>query len=339
MSVGLVFSLVLLWLALRGTDFSQIGSALAMTEPEYLPLLLAAIAAFFWYKTVRWRVLLTPVAMLDTRALFPVVVVGYASNILLPAQLGELARTYLAARKFRISAAPVLITIILERIFDFLTILIFVSAVLILEKNTPEELHTAAYVCGGIGIGALTVAIFHATKPKFLSRLFYRFTGLLPARLGKQLNTHFDLATGGLESLTDADRVFRICATSVIQWLIMAACIWLSIAALNLDVPASASFVVLAVVVVGMTIPSSPGFFGTIQFCFVLGLAPYGIDSGGAIAASVIFHGFMFATVALGGLVFLNKLGYTATELIRETEAGSAKRPPESGTRENLHCD
>lgn len=318
--IGIAISALFLWLALRDADLAQIADSLRLADWRYVPALLAVIAVFFWIKTVRWRVLLMPLATLRSTALFPVVVVGYASNILLPAQLGELVRTYLGARKFGLRAAPVLVTVILERVFDFLTILLFVGVILILEDGLPRQLTVAGYVCGGIGVGALFLAGLHAYRPTILSRIFFFITSMLPQSPRKLLNSQFELATQGLESLKDLRRLVEIATWSVAQWLVMGLCIWISIAALHLDVPVSAAYVVLAVLIVGMTVPSSPGFFGTIQLCFTLGLAPFGIDAGPAIATSVFFHATMFVSVAVAGILFVNRLGYSPKSLVHESE-------------------
>lgn len=319
--LGTSISIVFLWLALRQTDVGSIRAAISLADLSYVPLLLGAIVLFFWFKTVRWRTILSPIALVPISSLFPVVVVGYASNILLPAQLGELVRTYLACRKYRIAGGPVLVTVILERMFDFLTILLFVGLIIPFEENVPRELVLAGYVCGGIGVVMVALATLHARRPQTLGRVFGLATSILPLRVREPLDRQFELATHGLESLKDLRLLAAIAFTSIAQWVLMGFCTWFAIVALGIEVPMSAAYVVLAVVVVGMTIPSSPGFFGTIQLCFTIGLAPYGVDAGEAIAASVLFHGVMFVSVAVGGAVFLRRLGYSATDLYRQTQS------------------
>ena len=204
--------------------------------------------------------------------------------------------------------------------FDFLAILVFIGLLLPVAENIPGELVTAGYVCGAIGAVMLILAGLHIARPQVLTTVFYFFTGLLPEKIRAPLNRQFDLATKGLQSLRNLRLLIGISALSLLQWLLMGCCTWLAILALDIVVPVSAAFVVLAVIVVGMTIPSSPGFFGTIQLCFTIGLAPYGVDAGTAIAASLIFHVVMFVSVALGGAFFVRRMGYTATGLYRQSE-------------------
>ena len=319
--VGAAISVLFLWLAVRDTDIMSIRLSIADAKLTYIPFMLVSIVLFFGFKTARWGVLLSPIVAVRTTQLYPVVVVGYASNILLPAQLGELVRTYLACRKYRVSGGPVLVTVILERMFDFLTILLFVALIVPFERNVPEELVLAGYLCGGIGLVMVGLATLHALRPSVLGRVFGAMISILPRRFRAPLERQFDLATQGLASLRNLRSLTLISLTSIVQWLLMGICTWLAIVSLGIEVPVSAAYVVLAVVVAGMTIPSSPGFFGTIQLCFTIGLSPFGVNAAQAFAASIVFHGVMFVSVALGGLFFLHRLGYSAAHLYHETES------------------
>jgi hypothetical protein len=58
-----------------------------------------------------------------------------------------------------------------------------------------------------------------------------------------------------------------------------------------------------------LSLPSAPGFFGTVELCFVLGLKPYGIDAGQAFSAGIFYHVLAYVSVTGSGLFFLHRLG------------------------------
>jgi uncharacterized protein (TIRG00374 family) len=60
------------------------------------------------------------------RRLFPVVVIGYMGNNVYPARAGEVIRAYVLRRREGVSISASLATIIVERVFDGLVMLIFV---------------------------------------------------------------------------------------------------------------------------------------------------------------------------------------------------------------------
>ena len=55
--------------------------------------------------------------------LYPVVIIGYMSNNLLPARLGELVRSYYLAQREGVSGSSALATIAVERVYDGVTLL------------------------------------------------------------------------------------------------------------------------------------------------------------------------------------------------------------------------
>ena len=85
--------------------------------------------------------------------------------------------------------------------------------------------------------------------------------------------------------------------------------------ATGVEAPPSAAFVVLAFTIVGMTLPSSPGYLGTIQLCFILALKPYGISHSEAFAASIFFHMTAYVYALLFGLYYLAKSGYSLSQV------------------------
>ena len=81
------------------------------------------------FRTLRWQYLLAPVKSLEVRRLYPVVVVGYMANNILPVRLGEVVRAYYVGEREKVSKVAALATIAVERVFDGLTLLFFAAVV------------------------------------------------------------------------------------------------------------------------------------------------------------------------------------------------------------------
>ena len=91
---SVLISAFFLWLALRGQDLTQTARSLADAHYGYV---LPALALYFtgvWVRALRWRVLLSPMGRFPVSSLFPVVVIGYMANDVLPARMGEVVRVY-----------------------------------------------------------------------------------------------------------------------------------------------------------------------------------------------------------------------------------------------------
>jgi len=123
--LGILGTALFLGLFFWRTDLGDMADALA--DANYL-WFAPAIAVWFvsaWFRSLRWRYLLRPIADLPARTLYPVVVIGYMANNLLPARTGELVRAYIMGERHRLSLMATLGTISVERLFDGLVLLAF----------------------------------------------------------------------------------------------------------------------------------------------------------------------------------------------------------------------
>ena len=86
----------------------------------------------------------------------------------------------------------------------------------------------------------------------------------------------------------------------------------------GLHLPLHASLIVMGVTVLGVAIPSTPGFFGVVQFCFWVSLRIFGVEKADAFAASVYYHLSQYIPVTLVGLYYLSRLGLRFGDIARE---------------------
>ena len=301
--IGLALGGTFLWLALRHTDVREILSLLYGTEPVMAVPVVAALAGSYWVKAVRWAVLLHPVCRTRAAKVFPAVMIGYLGNTLLPAQLGEFARVGASRSSLDLKPVTLLATIVVERIFDLLIVsAIFVVAVGGTRGFSPQVDHIGL-VISTIAVAALAGAVFFLLFTSSVLRWLERLTFCLPTRVRTGLVSQARLAAEGLSALKHSRLVLRILLLSGVQWGLMAASVACAMRAAGLPAPVLAAGVVVAFTTVGMTLPSSPGLFGTIQLCFTLALEPFGVEPSSAVAASVFWHLLALGSVVVGGAV------------------------------------
>ena len=322
--VGLATSALFLWLALRDADFAAIASALGEARLLLALPFLVALFLFYWLKSMRWAALLSPVRPTSGAALFPIVMIGYAGTAILPMQLGEILRTYIASRRLPAPFSLVLSSIALERLFDLFSILAFLGVVLALGHSIPPALVTAGYVIATGTALAAAFALGLTFKTQQSLALVSRLSGWLPSRVQAFLLKQTESVAVGLSSLKEISLLVRIAVNSLVQWSLMGACIWLSLAALDIFLPPSAVVLVLVATIIGLSLPTSPGYVGSIQLAFVLPLAPFGVSASDAIAASFFYHVLAYVSVLLTGLGFAHRMGLTFGEVEAEARRESA---------------
>ncbi|MFQ5936839.1 MAG: lysylphosphatidylglycerol synthase transmembrane domain-containing protein [Acidiferrobacterales bacterium] len=301
---GIALGVFFLWFSLKDTDFAQIGQALARSQFVFALPLLAALVLFYYFKAVRIRMLLMPIRPIPVEGILPAMMIGFAANNLFPARLGELVRVYLLGRQHSLSKTSILATMVVERLFDLLAALGLLALVVIVAQ-VPIALVKPGYFVGGLELTLLLITIAMVMWTGMFVRAGRWVTSFLPRSPQSFLTRHIELGAAGTHALKQPQLLFGIATTSVIQSLLRAAAMYLAVLAVGIDVPISAAFVLLALNIAAITLPSAPGFFGTIQLCYVLALKPFGIDPSDAFAASIFYHVLDYIAVTVTGFYYL----------------------------------
>ncbi|MFQ6023710.1 MAG: lysylphosphatidylglycerol synthase transmembrane domain-containing protein [Acidiferrobacterales bacterium] len=319
---GIALSVFFLWLSLKDTDFARIGQALARSELVFALPLLAALALFYWFKALRIRMLLIPIRPIRIQGILPAMMIGFAANNLLPARLGEVVRVYLLGRQHNLSKTSILATMVIERLFDLLAALGLLALVVIVTQ-VPGTLIKPGYFVGGLELALLCITTVMIMWTAVFVRLCQWATSFLPSALQSIVTRHIELGAAGTHALKQPRLLLGIGATSVVQNLLKAAAMYLGVLALGIDVPLSAALVLVALSIAAMTLPGAPGFFGTIQLCYVLALKPYGIDPSDAFAASIFYHVLEYFAVTATGFYYLKDIGQDLGRIRKDVESSA----------------
>ncbi len=320
--LGIVVGASLLWLAMRTVDFEALGLALARARIAWAAPFLGLLVGFYALKAVRWGVLLRPIGRVPNRLLFRAVIIGYASNAILPAQLGDIVRAVVTSREMGLRLAPILTTLVVERALDLLVVVALLAVAALLLPDVP-----AALVYAGIAVTAGCVAVMLAlhsygrNEARWISVL-RRCSAWMPAGLRDRFLAQTRAGADGARALAATGPFALVTALSVAKWLLIAGCNLVSLVALNIDVPPTAAVLVLACTVLALLLPSAPGYVGSIQVAYVLALAPFGVSAGDAVAASLFFHVFAYGFVVLAGWLYLHAGGYRLADFRARIDRG-----------------
>src|SRR5207248_11281752 len=162
--VGLSLTIVFLVLALQRVDLAAFGDELR--HLNYIWLIPSGACTLLGYglRTVRWRVILSGAARAPLRTLFPVLIMGFATNNLLPGRLGEFWRAYLLARKRNVRKTLALASVVVERVFDGLT-LIALLAIVSINIQLPGWSREIELIAGAIFLAATLGLIVLLWRP------------------------------------------------------------------------------------------------------------------------------------------------------------------------------
>lgn len=313
--IGLGCSALFLWLAARDVNGSELLAILLQTNLLWLVPFIAALWGFCWLKSVRWAHLLTPAKTTAARELIGPVIIGYMGTGLMPLQLGEVARAYLAATKLGIRLVPVLASLVVERVLDIFALLVIVGIIGLAGNDLAVHFRAVGLTFVLIAIITLAVLWLYASRTEWFLNFARRLTSILPAAWQQRLIDQLEAGAAGVQVLRRPASYLRLAVISLLQWSCMCACTWISVAAIGHQLTVVAALAVLATTIVSMTLPSGPGYVGTMQLAYVVALAPFGIARSDALAASVFYLVALWVPLVAGGLFLLHRMGLAMNDL------------------------
>jgi glycosyltransferase 2 family protein len=317
--VGIAVSAILLWVVLRGVRLDDVMHQLRHMHWGWLVPLLASIFVRFWLTAVRWRLFLQPVKRVGVHRLFGITMIGFAANNVLPARLGEFVRAYALGRVEALPASLSFATIVIERLFDGFTLLLFLAGSLAFLNPAPW-LVWSAVATGGLYVAVL--GVLFALRAGHGLGLLLGLLDRLPARVAVPARRLLDSFRLGLEVLGDARTLGLAALLSILIWTVNAAGLHATFLAFSLDLPFHASFFTLATIAVALVLPAAPGHVGTLQFGTVAGLTLFGVAPDVALSVSIVYHFANTVPICLTALAYLGALNLTVGEL----RAASEKR-------------
>jgi uncharacterized protein (TIRG00374 family) len=335
LALGALLGLGLLMLFLRGVHWAALLQALATARKLELFLVMAVTVLMYFFRAWRWGYLLAPIAKVQLRHLMSATVVGFMSGLLVP-RAGEILRPYLIGRRHAVKTSAAFASIIVERLFDLITVILLFEVYLYLLPMPPQQargdfLRQLRFWGTLVGAGALAMtlvlAMFHAHAERALA-LIDRCLAVLPRGLAQPISGAVRAFSQGLAILqAPASHLAAIAAQSVATWLTIALGIYFNNLAFGLDLPFHTAFLIIGFLTVGVAVPT-PGMVGGFHLAYQLALTEgFGVSKEVAAAAGITSHALTNLPVLIAGLAYLPTEGLTLGRVAQIAAEDEDRRP------------
>lgn len=240
---------------------------------------------------------------------------GYLLNNLLPWRFGEIGRAVLLGRRPGLNPPMVFSSIVVERLYDM------VLAVGLLLAMAPVAFDAswaprAAFVGGLAVVAAMILLTWITRRPETFVHVLSR----LPGGRGRWENVAQSVQEG-LGALKQVGPLLTSFGWMVLSWMLAALEYWLVLRAFVPGAPLGWALLTLCVTLLGVAVPSSPGYFGVFEASAVAALALVGVGGGAALGYALVLHAMHFGITTVLGAAALAAEGETLMGAARAARA------------------
>jgi hypothetical protein len=298
--LGFVISIVLFYFSLRGIQFREIWETLRNTNPALAAMPLVFIATAISLSSYRWSRISGP--SVRFKQTFAAMLIGMFVNNVLPARLGEVARGYVLSHKNNFSFTYSFSTVLLDRFFD-LTGLLILTFIFFPSASLPPLVSRGIYVIMGV-LAFCILMIILLSRKSFADRLSDRFTSFEKSFLSKFAKRVIEIQEN-LKRIGSPLTILFFVVISVCTWFSMSVALYFVILMLGISVPFIYIPFVCALLNIGITVPSSPGYVGVYQFLLVYLLSIFDVPRYQGFTISIIYHASWYIPYTIVGFLFL----------------------------------
>ncbi len=326
--LGLAVSALFLTLFLYRIDYSETWDALRGANYLYVVPAIAVYFGSLWFRTIRWQYLMKHLTEVSVGRLYPVTIVGYMANNILPVRLGEVVRSYYLSTRERISTTSALGTVGVDRVFDGLTLIFFLLVIWpflpladILRNDAGDVLWgrvAGSAVVFAVFLGAIVVFVALAVRPGLTSIAIRTLLVFVPGRFKGMVRGLAETFIEGLGSLGSARKLFVIFILSLPIWIMECLMYYLiTLSFDNFDVSFAMAMVVTATSNLVGALPAAPGNVGTFEWAIKITLVAFSYNPETTVAYAATLHVVLWLPVVIAGIMYLWFEHRSLRELVR----------------------
>ncbi len=316
-----------MWLAFRGVNFNDLWTELKHTNYYYaLAGGLMGVVVSNYFRALRWRYLLNPLKEnISMKVMFPPIMIGYMLSCIIP-KGGEISRPVMLAKKENISKGAAFGTILAERIFDLLSLLVSFGLCLFIFRERLSNvfsdfnissiaIYTSVVVFGMVAL--LLLVIFNLEKSELIIENITK--KILPAKFQPKIHNLFISIINGFLFIKRPRYYFPIFILSVMIWITYGVSTYLTFLAFDFHLGLFDANLILTLITFAMFLPLPGNSAGAFHFiCGTAMVKLYGIDNEAALGFATVSHlSGLVLMIVIGGYYFF-KENYKLKELENE---------------------
>jgi glycosyltransferase 2 family protein len=331
--LGLVIASIALYYSLRNVAFEEVISS--FKEMDYLYILPSVVIIFLSYvfRAYRWQALLESSLKVNIRGLYSPMMIGFLGNFL-PARAAEILRPYLLSQKYPINFSTAFASIVMERLFDMVVLLLIFIWVFWFEASifSPDiefsglSIQEMAIKFGQVGFFAvifLLVFVYVLIKhKKKLMKLVHWLTSFMNKKWSDRVINFIDQFSVGCDVVKNVGTLVKTSIYTVLIWVGNIFWIYPLYFAFDLQNKTITSLLIVALMVsIVITVVPTPGFLGSFNAGVLIALHQIiGESEVKSVSLGMVGWALGSAVILIGGIYFIFYDQMSFKTLIRESE-------------------
>lgn len=303
----------ILWWFGRKLDWVEVRHALGQTNKSLLALATVLVCISYLLRAYRWGALLAPLGPARIKHLFAATTIGFGAVFLI-GRMGEVVRpVMLPLREPRVRASASFVTIMVERIYDMLAVVILFSANLLWfvppsnVANQISRVRIAGFVLFAATLSGVAVLVWFRRRSSTVIRWVeerLRGWSFIPTRITRAVISVLEQLARALRVLANARELAVTIAWTALVWGGIVIANLLVIRAFGLNFGLSQAIFVLGWSLVGSLVPTPGGAAGAFHAATAAGLIFLGVEPETAAAVSIVMHLIDFGPSVVFGFFY-----------------------------------
>jgi glycosyltransferase 2 family protein len=309
-----LLAVALLWWFGRKLDWTEVRHAVGQSDWRLLLLATLAICLVYLLRAYRWGALLAPLGPARLRDLFIATTVGFGAVFLI-GRTGEVIRpVILPMRDKRVRPSAAFVTIMVERIYDMMAV-VLLFALNLLWFKPPTTLGTeftrvrlaGVILLAGAILGVAFLIWFRRNSASVVAWLQKRLEPwpFLPNRLTKLIVSTLEQLARASRVLVDARELAVTIGWTALVWTAVTVANLLVVRAFGVPFGFTETIFVLGWSLVGSLVPTPGGAAGAFHAATAAGLILLGVSLEKAAAISIVMHLVDFGPAVIFGFYYL----------------------------------
>lgn len=292
-------AVAIVWWFGRKLDWGEVRLAISLANWYLLGLAVVVICLSYLFRACRWGALLAPLGPAKLRHLFAATTVGFGAVFLI-GRMAEVVRpVVLPMREPRVRASASFVTIIVERIYDTMAVVVL-FALNLLWFTPPSNNATEFSRVRIVGLVLLTAAVSGVLSLTWFRRRstsaigwvekFLKRRSFIPGRLTKAVVSILEQLARALRVLVNARELAITIGWTAMVWGAIALANLTVLRAFGLPFGIREAIFVLGWSLVGSLVPTPGGAAGAFHAATAAGLIFLGVPRETAAAISIVMH-------------------------------------------------